>query len=73
MAHACKLCIISKGITIRDTFATEDELFDHLESEHHMVVPREGETQQDADRRILAGDTACAECRTAIEERLSTA
>jgi hypothetical protein len=70
--HACRICVLFKGITIRDTFETEDELFDHLEREHHYVVPREGETQADADRRVLDNGIACDDCKAAITERLKT-
>lgn len=31
---ACKLCVLTKGITLRDTFATEADLLAHIEREH---------------------------------------
>lgn len=31
---ACKICVLTKGITLRDTFATEAELLDHIQSAH---------------------------------------
>lgn len=31
---ACKLCVLQRGITIKDTFATEAELEAHLRAEH---------------------------------------
>lgn len=74
MAIGCKICIATKGLNGGDIASlpqTEEELYDHLEREHHMVVPREGETPEDADRRVLASDATCDECRVAIEARLA--
>lgn len=75
MAHACKLCIMTKGINGGDVASlpqTEEEFFDHLEREHHVVIPREGESQDDADRRVLASGFACDECRVVLEARLAS-
>jgi hypothetical protein len=32
--HACKICVLTQGITLRDTFATEAELLEHIRREH---------------------------------------
>jgi hypothetical protein len=32
--HACKICVLTRGITLSDTFATEDELLAHIRREH---------------------------------------
>lgn len=36
---ACKICVITKGITLRDTFATEQELLEHVQREHPLEPP----------------------------------
>lgn len=36
---ACKICVITKGITLRDTFATEQELLEHIQREHPEPKP----------------------------------
>lgn len=76
MPIACKYCILTKGLHGSDIPGlpqTEDELFDHMEREHHVVVCREGETQEQADRRVLAKPETCPECREQIEGRLAGA
>jgi hypothetical protein len=55
MALACKYCIIAKGLKGSEIDAlpqTEEELFDHLEHEHHIPVRREGETSEQARERL---------------------
>lgn len=71
MALACKICIARSGLRgseIGSLPQTEEELFEHIESVHHMPVRREGETEEEAQARFLekypeARD--CAECREA--------
>lgn len=49
-------------------FETEEELFDHLESVHHMPVIREGETREQAIERFLRKHPearTCSECAAA--------
>lgn len=54
MALACKICILTKGLKgseIDSLPKTDDELFDHIEQEHKMVVVRKGETRESAIKR----------------------
>lgn len=67
MAHdmsrlACRICVVTKGITVRDTFATEDDLLTHIESEHHMPVRRKGESEEDCTKRFVASHPNAATC-----------
>lgn len=62
---ACKLCIIKNGIVIvggpngakikneENLFMTEDDFIKHLESFHHRMVRRDGETNRQARKRFL--------------------
>ncbi len=55
MAYGCKICILNKGIKgseIASLPQTEEELWDHLEKEHHIPVRREGETVQECVTRF---------------------
>lgn len=61
MGIACTFCIASRGIKgtgntldgkTRAVFDTEEEYFDHLEMEHDLVVRREGETEEEARKRV---------------------
>lgn len=56
MGIACKYCIATKGLRLdRDRlFETDEELFDHIEMEHDIPVKREGETAEEAIRRLKA-------------------
>ena len=71
MALACKICIVKKGLRgseISTLPQTEEELYDHMEREHHMPVQREAETEQEAEERFLAKypeARICPECREA--------
>lgn len=71
---ACKLCVMTKGLRMvdpdRPLFETDEALFDHMEAEHHVVVRREGESQEDADRRVLTTGNPCPQCREKIGQRL---
>lgn len=40
---------------------------------HPAVICREGESQADADRRVLAKPGTCPDCRLEIEARLASA
>jgi hypothetical protein len=54
MPFACKLCIAIKGLRGSDVNSlpkTEDELADHLESEHEIIVRRPDELQEQAITR----------------------
>lgn len=57
MSVACKLCIFTVGLRMRDEdkplFDDDEQLYRHLEIEHHMCVKREGETATDAMRRLV--------------------
>ncbi len=69
MALACKICIATKGLSGSDLAAlpqTEEELFVHLEKEHHIVVTREGESIEAATERFLSTypeARTCEDCR----------
>lgn len=68
MALACKICIARKGLRggeIGDLFQSEEELFDHMEKVHHMLVQREGETHEECIRRFVnkyPEAKTCPEC-----------
>ena len=51
---ACKYCVMEEGITVGDCFQTEEELAEHLEMEHDIVVRRPGETEEEARERAKA-------------------
>lgn len=70
---ACKYCIITKGITIRDCFETEEELSNHMEMEHDLAIMRKGETEEEAKERVKAknprmGSLNC-QCPACMEKR----
>jgi len=49
MAFACTLCLASQGLKGTDIDSlpqTYEELYDHLERDHHIPVRRENETRQ---------------------------
>jgi len=51
---ACKLCIATEGLlgsNIKNLPTTEEEMFTHLESVHHIIVRRKGETDEAAEAR----------------------
>ena len=55
MAIACKYCIAIKGLKgseISSLPQTEEELYDHIEKEHHIPVQREGESKDEALTRF---------------------
>lgn len=49
---ACKLCVLTKGITLRDTFATEDELLDHVQSAHVDDACLDAIAEQEAREKL---------------------
>jgi hypothetical protein len=55
MALACKYCIATKslkGSEIDNLPQNEEELFQHIESEHHIPVIRKGETEEQTLKRF---------------------
>ena len=57
----CKVCLVwgkpdnpGSPLTFGDAFETDEELFNHLEMDHDLVVVRPGETREDALKRVLA-------------------
>lgn len=55
MAHVCKICAATKQVVeITTQPQTEEELFEHIESEHGVVVQRTGETMGQAKARFRA-------------------
>jgi len=58
MSTVCKICLAKHGLKaweIKDkTFATDDELFDHLENAHGQIVMREYESAKEAEARCAA-------------------
>ena len=73
MGLACKICILNKGLRgdqVRFLPQTRDELFDHMEREHHVIVQREGESYGDSLRRVLDNPETCTECRESARSQL---
>lgn len=55
MAIACKYCIATKGLKGSDIGSlptTDEEFYDHIESEHHVPVKRAGETYAECKKRF---------------------
>ena len=55
MPLACKYCIALKGLTaedIKNLPKNEDQLYDHIETEHHIPVMREEESDREALERF---------------------
>ena len=56
MGIACTYCLLpgESGISFAkgNIFESEDELFAHIESQHHMPVGREGETAAQTKKRF---------------------
>ena len=50
----CKYCLLpgGKGIRLSDCFETDEEFFDHIESEHHIPVRRDGERNAETMERF---------------------
>ena len=77
----CQKCIAQFGFRLSDkgkTFETDDELYEHMENVHGMIVIREGETEKEAQDRcaqkgIVSDRTKCVceECKILREEQTS--
>jgi len=55
MSKACKYCILTKGLRgseIASLPQTDEELYQHIEREHHIPVRREGETAEQCMARF---------------------
>lgn len=55
MALACKYCILAhglKGSEISSLPQTDEELYQHIEREHHIPVRRENETPEECLARF---------------------
>ena len=55
MALACKYCILTKGLRGSDISKcpqNEEELAQHIESEHHIPVRRKNETAAECNERF---------------------
>ena len=71
--QVCTKCIAQFGFRFSDkskTFETDEELYEHMENVHGMVVMREGETEEQAEERctkkgIIANRAICQceECK----------
>lgn len=54
----CKYCILTKGLRGSEIkegkkcFGTEEELFNHIEMEHDLVINRGKETEKEAFERV---------------------
>ncbi len=74
MPIACKICIMTKGLRgseISSLPNTEEELFEHMESVHHMPVKRKGETHEQCIKRFVGKypeACTCPECTKAGTE-----
>lgn len=72
MRLACRYCIADKGLRLSSPwiFASEEELFNHIEMMHDLVVIRGGETDDEAFSRVKAknprigiDDCQCPSCK----------
>ena len=55
MAKACKYCIMTRGLRgseIANLPQTDEELYGHIEREHHIPVGREGESEEQTKKRF---------------------
>jgi hypothetical protein len=63
----CKLCVAKRGLRgsdIAHAMETEAQLFEHIESEHHMPVRRDDETDEQALERLRRTHPESADPRT---------
>ncbi len=71
------ICIATKGLRGSDIGGlpqTEEELAEHMERVHHMIVIRKGETLEQATERcdrLYPERLRCAECQEARGEVLT--
>lgn len=70
MSIACKICIVTKGITTKDLFETQEELIKHIESVHHMPIMLPGETEEQTQERFLKKYPEAATCPECIEAKV---
>lgn len=73
MPLACKYCIAAKGLKgseISSLPKNEEELADHIEREHHVIVIRKDETEDQATERFKIRYPETANCRECIEAGL---
>ena len=79
--QVCTKCIAQFGFRFSDkskTFETDEELYEHMENVHGMVVMREGETEEQAEERctkkVIVANRAicqCEECKILRNENSS--
>lgn len=70
MALACKICIATKGLSGADIDSlpkNEEELFEHVESVHHMPVQRKGESMEQAIKRFIKKYPEAKTCQDCID------
>lgn len=74
----CPMCLLSKGLDDENrdevTFDTEEEFADHMESEHHIPVQKEGLTEEENMVRFRekypeAKDTKTCKCPSCKAKR----
>jgi len=71
MPLACKLCIIERRLKIADMHLspqTEDGIVAHLETEHHCMVRRVGETLDQAQERFVREHPEVLDCAKCARE-----
>lgn len=77
----CKYCAAMYGYKPQDLvkkmMGTQDELLNHIESEHHIPVKRVGETKEQALQRMRttypeSGDPATCKCPVCYSARNPT-
>ncbi len=60
--YCCKICIITKGKgALDERFATAEEMYRHLESDHGIPMPKEGETTEECLKRFKVENMAAAD------------
>jgi len=69
---ACKYCLLPGGAGVsmaKGVFKSDDELFDHIEEEHDLIIRRKDETAEEAKARVEAKnpriggpDCRCPDC-----------
>jgi hypothetical protein len=65
MAFVCKICVLKYGVRggdVENLPRNEEEFFDHMESYHHTVVVRAGETPEQANARFIKAHPAAKTC-----------
>jgi hypothetical protein len=65
----CPVCTLRHGLTYAPiVFKDRERFFQHLETAHHMPVPRAGESEGQAVRRFLEENPEaldCSQCKAA--------